>query len=340
MFFKSISDLLLMKFLIVRTDRIGDLIISTSVFELVKRKFPDSKIIALVLKDTKDILLYNPYIDGIVGISRFTNLKDFLHLVRHIHNQKFDIGILLHPTFSLSLLLFLSRVKIRVGTGYRFYSLLFNRRVYEHRKDCKKHEAEYNLGFLKFLGIEGLKTVPKIFLSKEEIRKSTYKFKDKIVAIHPGSGGSARAWGRGHFAEIADLLARKGMRVYLTGSKKEKGLIDEIKSRMRTLPSILVGGTTLREFAVFLSHCSLLITNSTGPLHIAAAVGTPTISIFCPIAGCSPVRWGPLGRKNKVFIPEVSACKKCIGKRCRYYDCMDMIKPEAVFEEAKKVLKI
>jgi ADP-heptose:LPS heptosyltransferase len=126
--------------------------------------------------------------------------------------------------------------------------------------------------------------------------------------------------------------------VLLTGSEEEGALIDHVTSRMRSSPIKVVGETGLLQLAALFTMCKVLITNSTGPMHLAASCEIPVIGIFCPIAGCSPQRWGPLGKNTRVLIPDVPVCQRCVGRRCEHYDCMNLIEPETVLREVQKLL--
>lgn len=325
------------KILVSRTDRIGDLILSTPVFETLKNSYPDCHLTALVTETTQELLKYNPWVDDTISYKP----AEFFRLIRRL--RKFEVAIILHPTFTIAFLCWISRVKLRIGTAYRAYSFFFNRRVYEHRKDCKLHEAEYNMNLLKPLGIEGYPVRPRVWISEAERKWARQRLEElgrkrMIAALHPGSGGSSRRWGEANFARLGEILAENGFDVLLTGGKGEERLIERVISQMNFFPPRIVGEADLLQLAAIFTQCAVLVTNSTGPMHLAASCGVPVIGIFCPIAGCSPERWGPLGEHTKVLIPDVPTCKRCVGNQCEYYDCMDRLKPEMVMVEVEKLL--
>jgi heptosyltransferase-3 len=338
------------RFLVIRTDRIGDLVLSTPVPEVIKSHHPGSHVTMMVSSYAEGVLKGNPYLDDVlVDDSKSNNkgIKGFLMLMGEIRRREFDVAVVLKPTLRLAVLLFLSGVKYRIGTGFRLYQILFNRKVYMHRKVNLKHEAEYNLEMLRPLGIIPQKTIPKVYVAppeKDFVLKIFDEFKitpqDTVVAIHPGSGNSSLNLPAKRFAEVADeLIEKTNARIVFTGSDKERKLVDFIKSRMR-YPSVdLTGRTTIPRLAALLQNCDVLICNSTGPMHLAAAVGTSTVAIFSPVFSAGPIRWGPYGGDHQVIQPPVPVCFECKPQSCPHYGCMEKIKPEQIISKVELILK-
>jgi lipopolysaccharide heptosyltransferase II len=333
------------KFLVVRTDRIGDVLLSTPVLEAIKRKYPKSKVSMMISPYTKDLLINNPWVDEIITYEQSSS-SDFFKLVKSLRKKKFDFAILLRPTLRMALLLYLSGIRVRIGTGYRAYQFLFNCKVYEHRKTIEKHELEYNLSMLVPLGISGEVIVPRIFLSAEEETISNKIFdeqkvkKDDLkIIVHPGSGNSSLNYPLGKFAVLADKLIEEfSAKVILTGNSKEVKLSEAIRRKMRNKPVDLTGKTNLRELSSVLKGSDLLISNSTGPIHMAVALGTPVVALFSPLFVASPKRWGPYGEGNEVVMPPVEICHKCEKEKCSHFNCMDKIDPDEVVSRVRKIL--
>jgi heptosyltransferase-3 len=338
------------RFLVVRTDRIGDLVLSTPVPEAIKSHYPESLITMLVSPYAADVIKGNPNIDEVIvddAGDQNKRIKGFYVLLKEIRRRKFDVAILLKPTLRLSVLLFLAGVKHRIGTGFRFYQILFNQKVYMHRKVNLKHEAEYNLEMLNPLGIISQRIMPKIYVApqeKELVRNIFNEFKitpeDTVVVIHPGSGNSSLNLPAKRFAEVADGLVEKmNAKIIFTGSDKEKNLLDSIKNKMQYESINLAGRTSIPQLTAVLQKCDVLISNSTGPMHLAAASGTPTVAIFCPIFSAGPIRWGPYGEGHQVILPPVPVCFECKPKSCPHYDCMKKIKADQIISRVELVLK-
>jgi heptosyltransferase-3 len=334
------------KFLVIRTDRIGDVVLSTPVPEAIKRKYPDSQVSMMVASYTRDLFNHNPWVNEVITEDQ-EDLKGFFKLVKLLRSKKLDVVILLRPTLRLALILFLSGIKVRIGTGYRAYGFLFNHKIYQHRKTIEKHELEYNLNMLTPLGVFKEKMMPRIYLSSEEERHSRRIFDDlnireedvKIV-IHPGSGHSSLNYPLEKLALLADkLIQGLSAKVILTGNQKEMKLSEKMRTWMRYQPIDLVGKTDLRGLCLLLKGADLLISNSTGPMHLASALGTQVVALFSPLFVASPKRWGPYGEGHEVISPPVKTCYKCDSERCPDFNCMEKIDPEEIVLRVKKILK-
>ena len=330
------------KILVIRTDRIGDVILSTPVLTSLKNHYKDVKITMMVRNYTKDIIAGHPDVDEIILIDTPENAK-VKNLLNKIYKKKYDIAILLHPRFKLSLLLFLARIPIRISTAYRWYSFLFNRKVFEHRKTAEYHELDYNLRMLRVLDIPFPDNVNfKFEVPTSEKLKITSLLKsynilknDKIIILHPGSGGSALDWPIKYYAQLSDCLSQlNNVKIIITGGKNEHYIIDELLKKTNLKPITIVGSLTLKQMAALIQRSQLFISNSTGPLHLAVALNTEVISFYCPIIPCLPTRWGPYNKiHDSVLMPDVPfKCRKCINENCKYYYCMAMISVERVFE--------
>ncbi len=329
--------------LVVRTDRIGDVILTLPTVEALKSNFPNASVTMLVSSYTC-LLVEN--IAGTLVYDRDEKPKSFFEMQKEIRNAHFDIVIVAHPRFRIALLLLLARIPIRVGTGYRWYSFLFNRRIYEHRKTAEKHEAEYNLSLLKGLGlIVSSKPEVKISISQQEKEKASnvrqllgISDTDRLVLLHPGSGRSARDWSPERFARLAAELTKLGYKVVITGGPGEETLVNRVANEAENSVKPFISTLNLKEFAAFIQTAKLFIANSTGPLHIAAIVGTPVIGFYPPVRVMSPKRWGPLTDKKAVFVPDPLLCPRCKGGKCQGNDCMDQISVHQVLEAATKLI--
>ena len=325
----------------VRTDRIGDVILTLPVVAVLKERFPFSRVDMLVRPSTSELVADYPHVDEIVidderGIHR--GLRGFFRLGRLLGNQEYDTAILVRPTFRLALLLLWTGIPTRIGTGYRWYQFLFNRKIYEHRRQALRHEAEYNLNLLRPLGIEGTDlrldiSVPSHVLEKaeERLRHCGVMKNDPLVILHPGSGGSARDWPLPKFAQLGDTLMKElEAKVILTGSRDEVELVAEVKNRMTLKPLMEIHDLDLKELAALIQRVDVFVSNSTGPMHIAAAVGTPVVALFPPLVPCSPRRWGPVGPQHAVLQPKVPPCTTCCEDACQFFDCMEGIEVDEV----------
>lgn len=333
------------KILIVRTDRIGDVVLTLPVIAILKSAFPGSSISFLLRSYTRELAEGQEGLDEILLYDENQVRKPFFRMLAELRKKQFDAVVITYPTARLALLMFLARIPIRVGTGYRWYSLLVNRRIYEHRKTAEKHESEYNFALLRGLGVEHEKAaMPRLAVSDEagkeagQVLDGLHLSGKPLIILHPGSGGSARDWKPERFGELAAKLAGTGHDVLITGGPGENRLVDIVRrvsgGKAKGLPSTL----GLKTLAAVLERADVFVANSTGPLHIAAATGVPVVAFYPPIAQCSSRRWGPLSEKKVIFEPSASDCPVCRGGECRGNDCMDLITVESVLEAVEKLL--
>ena len=212
---------------------------------------------------------------------------------------------------------------MRIGPANKLYCLLFTHRIWQHRSDGKKHEADYNLDLLKPLGLYPQRMPTRLVLTQEErlqARKTLegmrISFRKPIVIMHPGSGGSSSRWPLTHFMELGDRLQEHGYEVVVTGGPGEDYQYVMIDNMRRIPVFIAAGSVSIRELAAIMSWSNLVITNSTGPLHMAVALDIPTVSIFSPVPTCHPQRWGPYpaypegNRKHRVIIAQDQGLEK------------------------------
>jgi heptosyltransferase III len=329
--------------LVVRTDRIGDVILTLPVLEALKLNFPGARVAMLMNSYTAnlaegiaDVLLYN----------RESSSRPFFEMLTELQQAHFDAAVVAFPRFRIALLLWLAGIPIRVGTGYRWYSFLFNKRIFEHRKTVEKHEAEYNLSLLRGLGCEiSSKPLVKFTFSDAERRTASdlrrslgISDSDRLAIVHPGSSGSAREWKPENFSLLADALNHAGMCVVVTGGKSETDLVQRVAQKAGEDVKSLISDLRLKEFGAFIQTARLFVANSTGPLHIAAAAGTPVIGIYPPIRVMSPKRWGPLTDKKVIFVPDPVQCPLCKGGECQGNECMDQISVKQVLEAAVQLM--
>jgi heptosyltransferase-3 len=332
--------------LVVRTDRIGDVVLTLPMISVLRASFPHATISMLLHSYTQELVEGFNGLDRILTYDESGEQKGFRSFLGELRSKRFDLAVVSHPTFRIAVLMFLAGIPLRVGSGYRWYSFLFNRKVFEHRRTAEKHEAEYNVSLLRVIGCEADKVPPVVLLIPEgakaaamkEMKRIGISPADRIVVIHPGSGGSARDWSPGNFAELAKRLRREGYQVVVTGSAAERPLVESVVDGSGGSAVSVAGRLSLKELAAFLASAQLYISNSTGPLHIAAAVGTPVIAFYPPIRECSSRRWGPITDKKKIFTADSSMCSRCRGGVCQGNDCMDQILVADVLQAAQALI--
>jgi heptosyltransferase-3 len=335
--------------LIVRTDRIGDVVLSIPMAEIVKKKYPQCKITYLIRDYTRALLDGNPFIDEVIIADEEEGSILFSKNLKKIKAKTFDTCIVVNPTFKIALLLFFARIKNRIGTGYRWYSALFNQKVFEHRKYGDKHELEYNINLLSKLGVKSSEVPEEMQFQLKIDEKSSEKINStlsengfkpgkKIIIIHPGSGGSSVDLPKEKLIELTKMLSGLDkVSIVITGSKSEYKLCKEFEVSNEVIN--LSGQLDISLLKALINKANVFISNSTGPMHIAAALGVHVIGFFPKILACSQKRWGPYTEKKSIFIPSID-CSDCTRKQCEKLNCMNSIDIGKVFDETKSVLKI
>lgn len=329
-----------MNVLLARPDGIGDLVLSLPVASQLRQLVPGAKIGFLTNPITAPLLEGHPDVDYV----RTVRLTEPLRVLRAAVSDGVDTVIFLKPFRRLMWAAYLARVPIRVATGFRWYSMLANRWVFDHRSDFMRHESDYNVEMLRGLGLSPRPVSrPVLRVTEEEGRAGEDRWlglPHPRVVIHPG-GRSARRWRPAHFRDLAFRLAHTGYGVVLTGNDRERIEFERDTLSTTVVPagiSNLMGCLSVRELMAVIAKAHVVVSGATGPAHLGAAVGTPVVSLFDPRKNNLPVRWKPLG-SGLILRPDVPTCNKCIGEVCSYWDCLDRLTIDQVVMAVKHVAK-
>jgi lipopolysaccharide heptosyltransferase II len=329
------------RILVVRPDRMGDVILSTPTLTALQQKFPDAEIGMMVAPYTRDVIDGHPDLDFIMiydDNGKHQGFSGFFTLVKDLRDQTLARFYLLHPRFRLALAAFLAGIPVRVGTSYRAYSFLFNQPVKLHRRNSGKHEAELNLQMISsdyhMQNFDLKFHIPPWAEKRIHSLLAEHQIKSPFVVLHPGSGGSARDWPWQRFAQLAHHIGKlQTVTVILTGSKNEKELIDKIQNYCDYCLYRLDGQLSIKELAALYNRAAGVVANSTGPLHLAVAVGTSVVGLYCSLPACHPNRWGPYRRPDSVIMPESCENYPVHESNCTEKNCMDSISVETVLSK-------
>jgi ADP-heptose:LPS heptosyltransferase len=340
-----------LKIIIFRTDRIGDVVLSIGIAEILKKYFEKLNIktyITFVVKGyTKPILENNPFIDDIFVIDNLDN-KNIAEYIKG-----YDVSISLFASENAVYPPFYAKIPIRIGPFSKIRSFLFNFRMSQHRSESIKNEAEYNIDLIKkFFDIEDLIAYPKIFLKDEEkyfarefLIKLGIEYNDKFIIIHPGSGGSSKDFPLESYFRVANVLAKREVKFLISGNEKElnfykKEFLGNNNYKNLSEKHFFEKELNLREFFSIMNYSKIFISNSTGPLHCASALDVKTISFYPKLKTCSSTRWGVFNSKkwnHFVFSPVVMPCDKC-ETSCGFYPCMKSIDVKDVIDKVFEFL--
>ncbi len=334
----------------VRPDRVGDVVLSTPVYHTLKQSLKDCYVGALVSPYTAPLLKGNPYIDAVITDVPGRGGDPFMRKRKEIASHRFDAALLLMPTKRHAYMMFLAGIPYRIGVGHILYEVItLTHGVSRHKYVPLRHESDYMLDLARRIiprkngEVQDVWTQPEIFLSDEEkVRARDFLVKESldknkpVICIHPGSGHSSPNWEAGRYVELAEMLSDSGMQVLVTGSEGERVFEKTFTSGDRRQVRTAFGKLSLRELAAVISQTTVFVSASTGPMHIAAAVGTPTVSMFCPLPACSPKLWGPVGSLTRIILPPEDFCHtKCPGDPhiCTFQSGGEGIRVETVYDE-------
>jgi heptosyltransferase-2 len=300
--------------LIVRTDRIGDVVLTTPAIKSLRQAYPAARISILVAPSTYDLVNGNPYVDEILvddRKGRHKNLFGFLRLAREIRLKKFDLAIIFHTKRRYNLACYTAGIPCRLGYKNNKFGFLLTHPLKDIRPQGTKHEAKYCMDLLKVMGVENDDLDIFVPLQKEAegwmshwMQENNLK-PNEFIAIHPGSSDPAKCWPTANFALLMDRLAeRYALKIVLIGSVQTMPVAAEILRQTQKTSQFLdlTGKTSLAQMVSLLRRARLLISNDSGPVHVAAGVGTSVISLFLRNQpGINAERWKPLGVRSFIL---------------------------------------
>lgn len=289
------------KILLCRTDRIGDLLLTTPAVSGIRRAKPDAHIGFLASAYAAPILKNNPDIDEIINDN-----GSVWELAKLLRKKKFDKALIFFLNSRIALTGFLAGIPERIGPASKPSAVLLTRRIFQHRSRAQKHEAQYNIDLAEALGAKNIRYPLKLILDDADVYKAKEFFNrnklKNVVGIHPGGKGSAAAWPKEKFADLSRGLIEQGLTILLSFGPREEELAKYFKGIFNE-KHFVPGNLSLREFAGFISKMRMFVSNSTGPLHIAVSLKIPTVSFFPKINVQSSKRWGPWGNGHIVLEP-------------------------------------
>jgi len=333
------------RILIVKLSSLGDVIHALPTLEALRSLYPQGHITWLVEEAQAPVLAGHPALDEVwplprlrPGTDRFwLDLRKNLRMARRAREQPFDLVIDLQGLFKSAVWVALARSPRKLGynrTRELSYLALTERLA---PYDPEAHAVWRYLNLARSLGApaENPRFRLGLPLSADLSHLLPRETGQPLAILHPGARWPTKLWPAAHWARLADWLARdKGFRVVITGSSVDCGLAEEIVALTETPPLNLAGRTTLPELAAVLQKAHLAVTTDTGPMHLAAALGTPVAALFGPTA---PWRTGPFGEAHEVVRLELD-CSPCFQRRCAEPRCLLELPVSQVQEAVEKIL--
>ena len=333
------------------TNWVGDSVMTLPALRALRRVLPDAEITLVVRPSAKGIFAESNFIDRLLIYDRRTALS-IIPQVREWRRRQFDLAVLFQNAFEAALIPFLAGVPLRLGYATESRHALLTHPLPLPDWRSSRHEVFYYLYLVTALeqSLFGTSEIceadPDASLQISKARKMeaenllrTYGVLEgePVVALCPGSINSrAKRWPAESYAALADQFIDSRRRVLLIGSADEADVTREVKTRMRNEPVVLTGKTSLDQITAVLSLVDLLVTNDTGPAHIAAALGRPTLVMFGPT---NPLTTRPFAPDAEI-LRHPPECAPCMLRDCPIdHRCMTAITVDEVFEHSQALLK-
>ncbi|MEK7351011.1 MAG: lipopolysaccharide heptosyltransferase II [Nitrospirota bacterium] len=328
---------------------LGDAVMCEPALRGLRRLFPDAQIALLVKPAVADLFTGHPALTRVLIYDSkgcHAGLFGKWALAEQLRRQSFDLAVLFQNAFEAAFLTFLAGVPRRYGYATDGRSLLLSNPVAVPDRSALTHQVRYYWDLLKPLGLTGDPPAPELVVSPEEeqamaerLAKDGFTADDVIVGINPGSTyGGAKRWLPERYAEATERLCRtlresrnQQVGVVIFGAKGEERLGQDIAAHLSSPSLVLSGATTIRELMAALKRCAMLLTNDTGPMHIASAFQVPLVAIF------GPTDWrttSPFGSAHTIVRQPVD-CAPCLLRECPIdHRCMTRVTVDQVYDAA------
>ncbi len=334
-----------MRILVFAPNWVGDVIFTTPVYEAIKQAYPQSYLACIVPHRCQDILVCNPYVNKLIVFDErnlHRRIRDKIRFVKALRNDGYDTVFLLHRSFTRTLLCYLAGIKKRIGYAYPKRAFLLTHRVAVIDKDAY-HKQDYYLKVLEDYGIPITDKSCRVYLSPEAIQRVDNLLKEYPpqgevrIAISPFTNWKPKDWLLDYFERLIIILRERlhGVKFFVTG-RVDKEFFPSLEKEKFVVN--LSGRTTLLELAALYKKMNVVVAGDSGPLHLAAAVGTPYVGIYGPT---SPRLTSPRSSvRGKIIFHNDTCSVPCYVKDCnKDFICMRSVTPEEVAEEVSEILK-
>jgi heptosyltransferase-2 len=330
-----------MKIMVRMPNWIGDAVMATPALAAIRTTFPAAHVAVVANPLVAALFTFHPCCDRVIVFDkrgRHQGAGGFWRLCRELRRERFDLAILLQNAFEAAFMAALAGIPRRAGYRTDGRRLLLNHGIPAVDKKHGLHHVDYYLQMLRQLGIAADNRAPRLALTPaEEERAEKILGPGEWLAVNPGASyGAAKRWFPERFAAVADALAAEyGMQVVLTGGPGEKEIGADIERAMGTAPLNLIGRTAVRELMAVLARCRLMVTNDSGPMHVAAAFNVPLVAVFGPTdhATTSPAT------DNCRIVRTPVDCAPCLLRECPIdHRCMTGVTADMVLAAARDLL--
>ncbi|MBV6478064.1 MAG: hypothetical protein HGGPFJEG_00811 [Ignavibacteria bacterium] len=330
------------KILVIKFGGIGDILLTTPLLPNLKNYFSNAEINVLTLRHSRDVLIDNPYISK--AFTYDPSEDKSLCLIKNIRKQKYDLIIDLFGNPRTALITFLSGAKYRFGFNFRGRNYAYNIRA-EGRGGII-HNVEFNLDALRALDIPV--TSKKLYLNINIVHK---EFADnfirenkltgrKLIGISKTGGWESKRYKAKDYAELINMMNKiyNADFILFWGTQREKENCEEIIRSLEMKNAFIIPESPIRYLGAIISRCDAVIGNDSGPLHIAVAMGVPTLGIYGPT---NPLLQGPFGENNLSVTNDRIDCLYCNLLECKIGNiCMTELSKEKIIEKFKELIEL
>jgi heptosyltransferase-2 len=335
------------RILIRSTNWVGDVVMTLPALQAVRDNFRDSAITILARPWVMPLFEHHPAVDSVMAIRKkkgySETARELLGVAREIRRDGCDMAILFPNSFEAALIAWLSGIGIRIGYRTDGRGFLLTHGINRTPEIRHVHHVEYYLGLLRTMGWKTSSSDPRVFVAPEYLKRAGNLLEqcginrgDYVVGIGPGAVyGEAKRWPAERFAVIGDWAVRKwNARVLVLGSQGEREICQKVCEAMEKPAVNLCGRTTLGEAMGVIRQCGLFVTNDSGLMHVAAALGAPTVAVF---GSTDPTATGPRGPRTRIVVHE-TPCAPCLRRTCPTdFRCMFSILPEEVWQAMEEL---
>ena len=333
------------RILIVNVNWLGDTLFATPLIRAVREQYPESYIAILTHPRCYGILEGNPHINEIIIYDEKKEHKNLLRrfsIISYLRAKNFDAAFILKKSFSRTLLLLVSKIPQRIGYGSKRAGFMLTKRVSSSRKPM--HKVDYFLRLADAAGISSKNSNYEIAISREDMDEAENILKDaglegrKFIALNAGGNWNPKRWPVSNFAELGEeIIDKLKISIVLTGADKDIALAEDIAGLMKHKPYILCGKTDLKTLGAIFKKAACVVSNDSGPMHLAAAVKAPLVAIFGPT---SPELTGPYGDGMRKVLHKDIGCKiPCYDLKCKDNRCIKAVTVEDVIGAIDEVIK-
>jgi heptosyltransferase II len=330
------------KIFIRSTNWIGDAVMTTPAMGRVRAAFPHAEIVVAANPMVAELLRHHPDCDRLLVYDKkgvHHGLGGLLRFCGEIRKEQFDLAILFQNAIEAAIMTTVAGIPRRAGYTTDCRGFLLTHKVRGWRRARLFHHTDYYLNMLAGLGLQGGDGRLLLHCTDEELAWAKEQLaEDSWVAINPGATyGSAKRWYPERFAAVADQLAEEfSARILLVGSPNELTIAREVAAKMRANPLNLAGKTSVRQLMALLSQCHLLVTNDSGPMHVAAAFGVPIVAIF---GSTDHTTTSPLAPSCRI-VRKPTDCAPCLKTECPTdHRCMTAVSVVDVLAATRSLLR-